>query len=93
MISLAYGSVPVVRETGGLADTIDDVTEYPNSGVGFTFKRYTARALVEALGKAVDVYKSGKEWDKIVSRGMRREYSWLKSAEKYLGVYEGLYSS
>lgn len=90
MISLAYGTVPVVRETGGMADTIDDVKEYPQNGVGFTFKRYTSRAMVEALRSGVEAYKDKITWNQIVVRGMRREYSWLSSAQKYLSIYNEL---
>lgn len=89
MISMTYGTVPVVRATGGLADTVTDVYKNPRVGVGFSFDRYSGRALVETLERAVSMYKKDPDrWRKIVLRGICRDFSWLNSAEKYAEVYE-----
>ncbi len=88
MISMAYGTVPVVRATGGLADTVSDVGKSPKVGVGFSFERYSGRALVETLERALSTYrKAPTRWRKIMLRGMRKDFSWLNSAEKYIDVY------
>jgi starch synthase len=89
MISMAYGTVPVVRATGGLADTVMDADKSRRDGVGYSFERYSGRALVDALERAVSTYKNDPErWRKIMIRGMEKDFSWLNSAKKYIDVYE-----
>jgi len=87
MIAMAYGTIPVVRETGGLRDTVIDVDERPRLGVGFTFERYTARAMVAALARALTVYGKPRRWSNIVRRGMMKKFSWEKSAREYMKLY------
>jgi starch synthase len=84
--SLKYGTVPVVRATGGLEDTID---EQPNGdGNGFKFWGYSPNALLDALDRAFGVFRSKKEWAKIMQRGMAQDFSWEAPAKEYVRVYE-----
>jgi starch synthase len=86
--SMKYGTVPVVRRTGGLADTVADFDDGPDS-TGFVFAEYSARALVTALERARKVFADRDQWDNLVLRGMGRDFSWTRSA----GIYEQVYSS
>ncbi|MHC4480110.1 MAG: glycogen synthase GlgA [Planctomycetota bacterium] len=91
LYSLAYGTVPVVRETGGLADTVTDYSdERLRSGIatGFTFGPYEARALAEALGRALGVYADGDRWRCLMLNGMAQDWSWERSAREYVEVYQ-----
>ena len=84
MIAMRYGSVPIVRATGGLKDTV-------NSSVGFSFKDYTSEALAHALIKALDMYYNNpKQWKKLQINGMKKDFSWKKSAKEYLKLYKKL---
>ena len=89
MYSLRYGTPPIVRRTGGLADTVDDLDEDPYHGVGFVFDEYRAWALVQAVDRALRWYyddPDGWHWCKV--RGMLRDNSWDRSAEKYHQLYD-----
>lgn len=91
MFSLKYGTVPVVRETGGLADTITDATDAnikAGSGNGFSFLPYRTSELLEALRRALDAYADKALWSKIVSIGMAQDWSWARSAREYVKLYE-----
>jgi starch synthase len=88
MYSLRYGTVPVVRATGGLYDTVQDVDPSTGTGTGFTFDRYSAGALLETLRRALRTYEDQAVWRRIQSAGMRQDYSWDASARKYVDVYE-----
>jgi 1,4-alpha-glucan branching enzyme len=85
--SLRYGTVPVVRRTGGLADTVTDDDASAGTGTGFTFDAYHPDALVDALERAVRAYRDRERWDCVVARGMRQDNSWGVSARKYLDLY------
>ncbi|MCX7877097.1 MAG: glycogen synthase GlgA [Ignavibacteria bacterium] len=88
MYSLKYGTIPVVRKTGGLADTI---TEYKNGkGNGFTFDKYDASELMKAVKKALKLYKNREEWIKLIRNAMSYDYSWQVSARKYIDLYKTL---
>ena len=88
MYSLRYGTVPVVRETGGLADTIKNFDPETGKGNGFTFIDYSVSAMLEALDRALAVFPDKKIWQKIQKAGMRADFSWSTSAKKYLKLYE-----
>ncbi|HNR67304.1 MAG TPA: glycogen synthase GlgA [bacterium] len=90
LYSLKYGTLPIVHATGGLADTIIDVTKDPAKGNGFVFQEYSASALYEAIERAVGEFVAGKEWQKIVKRAMRLDFSWKSLAEKYVKLYHKL---
>lgn len=90
--SLKYGTVPVVRKTGGLADTVRDWDEENHYGFdhgnGFSFYDYTPYALSSSVERAISVYKQKDIWKKIQLNGMKQDFSWTKSAEKYLELYK-----
>ena len=85
--SLRYGTVPIVRETGGLADTIEDFNPARNTGTGFVFKDYSSRELLKTIKFAVEVYKNKPLWSDLMRRGMAKDYSWNYAAGKYEGIY------
>lgn len=91
MYSLRYGTVPVVRATGGLADTITDATDHAlNAGTanGFSFIEYNPDALAATIERALSLYRSPDAWRRLVRTGMEQDWSWRTSAEQYLSVYE-----
>ncbi len=88
MYSLMYGTVPVVRKTGGLADTVIDYYEHPDRGNGFTFKEYSPVALYQALERAISLFPQKAAWRELMKRGMKSDFSWKRSAQKYLQLYE-----
>lgn len=91
LYSLKYGTLPVVRETGGLADTITTAnsdTEASGTANGFSFREYTVEALAETLANAARMYRNDKDaWGQIVDTAMRQDWSWGHSAEQYLELY------
>jgi 1,4-alpha-glucan branching enzyme len=87
MYSLRYGTVPIVRETGGLADTVSDDDSTRGGGVGFSFRPYDASALVDAAARAVSAYRDPARWMRIVVNGMARDNSWGASAARYFDLY------
>lgn len=91
MISLRYGTVPIVRETGGLRDSIRDAGGI--DGNGFTFKTYNAHDMLDACRRAKELYDNKKAWKELVVRGMKNDYSWDTSAELYLGLYREIYGA
>jgi len=92
LYSLKYGTVPIVRQTGGLADTITDSTEETLAAAtanGFTFRSYDAASLERALHRACDMYRNDKKtWRQLIRTGMRQDWSWTKSASQYIQLYE-----
>ena len=91
--SLKYGTVPVVRATGGLDDTVENFDPATGTGTGFKFQDYTASALLAALRAALETYGNPKLWQKLMLNGMSQDYSWGASAAKYAQLYEGLLAS
>ena len=91
LISLRYGTVPIVRETGGLKDTVEPYNEYEDKGTGFSFANYNAHEMLGIINYAKNVfYNKKREWNKIVDRGMKRDFSWTNSAKKYQELYDSL---
>lgn len=88
--SLRYGTVPVVRATGGLDDTIIDVTASPAHGTGLKFKQYSAHELLKVVQRAVHLYADEAAWRRIMKNGMAMDFSWGTSAKKYVAVYRNL---
>jgi len=88
IISLRYGTVPVVRATGGLADTVTDVTANPKGGNGFVFTEYTAEACLDAVQRAMAFFQKGRGWKSLQQRGMAADLSWTASARKYVALYD-----
>jgi len=87
MIAMRYGSVPVVRATGGLVDTVSDADQDPETGVGFRFEAAEPAALAAALRRAVRAFHDRERWRAIVRRGMTRDFSWHEAAPKYVDLY------
>ncbi|HQU14753.1 MAG: starch synthase [Chromatiales bacterium 21-64-14] len=93
LYSLRYGTVPVVRRTGGLADTVvdaDDKAMKTRRATGFVFEESSADALYAAVGRALDHYRKGTQWPELVRTGMQQDFSWKRSAQQYLTLYRGI---
>ncbi|HEU67756.1 MAG TPA: glycogen synthase GlgA [Candidatus Acetothermia bacterium] len=89
LYSLRYGAVPVVHATGGLKDTIRECDPVHDRGNGFLFAEYTAEAMLEAVGRAIRLWRTDPEaWRKLVARGMAEDHSWNRPARQYCAVYE-----
>ena len=88
LMSLRYGTVPIVRETGGLKDTVEPYNEFESSGTGFSFANYNAHEMLKTINYAKSIYYGKKrEWNKIVDRGMVKDFSWKTSAKEYEELY------
>ena len=88
LMSLRYGTVPIVRETGGLRDTVQPYNQYEGTGTGFGFCNYNAHEMLGTVRYAKDVYYNHRrEWNKIIDRGMAADFSWSASARKYEDLY------
>jgi starch synthase len=85
---MRYGTVPVVRSTGGLADTVQNLDSDLSHGSGFVFKDYSARALAFAVRKAVAAYSNKPAWEEAIRRVMAEDFSWAGPAEKYEALYQ-----
>jgi starch synthase len=91
LIALRYGTVPIVRETGGLKDTVEPYNQFEGTGTGFSFANYNAHEMLATIRFAEQVYYDHKrEWNCIVDRAMARDYSWKTSANKYQELYDWL---
>ena len=91
LIAMRYGGVPIVRETGGLKDTVQPYNMFENTGNGFTFDRYESGLLYDAINRAKTLYfENRKSWDDMVIRDMNKDVSWEKSAKQYKDMYVGL---
>lgn len=89
LMALRYGTVPVVRETGGLRDTVESYNEVEHTGTGFSFANYNAHDMLNAIERAKKVYYENKEdWDDMVERGMEKDFSWDRSADIYMNLYK-----
>lgn len=88
LIAMHYGTVPIVRETGGLKDTVEPYNMYYNTGNGFTFDRYDAGLLLDAINRAKTLYFTNRWcWDEMVQRNMQKNFSWDNSAKQYKDLY------
>ncbi|MFG6394203.1 MAG: glycogen synthase GlgA [Lachnospiraceae bacterium] len=91
LMSLRYGTIPIVRETGGLKDTVEPYNEYEGTGTGFSFANYNAHEMLNTINYAKDVYYNRKrEWNKMIDRAMAVDFSWNNSAKKYADLYRSL---
>ena len=91
LISLRYGTIPIVRETGGLRDTVKPYNEYESTGTGFGFRNYNADEMLNTIRYAESIYSGRKrEWNKIIDRAMAADFSWKASAQKYQEMYDWL---
>jgi starch synthase len=89
LYSMRYGTIPVVRKTGGLADSVRD-TDRGDTSTGFVFADYTARALVAAMERAVKAFARKDQWKALVARAMAEDFSWGRSARTYQEVYSAM---
>ncbi len=87
MYSMHYGTVPVVRETGGLADTVAEFDPVSRTGTGFLFHRFDAAEMIGALRRAIAMHRQGAMWRRIQENGMRQDFSWRRSADAYDALY------
>jgi len=88
MEAMRYGVVPIVRKTGGLADTVEDFNPLNNSGTGFVFNDFSNFSLIVTLTRAFENYRHRDEWSGIQERAMKEDFSWEHSAEEYLALFE-----
>lgn len=89
LMSLRYGTIPIVRETGGLRDTVEPYNEYEQTGYGFSFANYNAHEMLGTIRYAVKVFaEDRKAWQGLMRRGMEQDYSWEASARCYEGLYD-----
>jgi starch synthase len=89
MYSQRYGTVPIVRATGGLNDTVVDVDERPDAATGVKFADYTPAALIGAVDRALGLFPNSQRWKGIQQNGMKQDFSWDVSAREYVKVYRG----
>ena len=91
MIAMRYGTVPVVRETGGLKDSVQPYNKYENTGTGFSFANIERQEMLHVLGEAVALWHGDKRaWRGLQKRGMTADFSWNRSAADYEAIYENL---
>jgi len=91
LMALRYGTIPIVRETGGLKDTVQPYNEYESTGTGFSFSNYNAHEMLNTIRYAEHIYYDKKrEWNKIADRAMAADFSWKVSARKYQEMYDWL---
>ena len=91
MYSLQYGTLPIVRATGGLADTVVDLDEKPKSGNGFVFTQYSAAELLKAIKRSLAAFKNKTTWTAAMQRAMKSDFSWSSSANRYIELYKSLF--
>ncbi|MDD3360559.1 MAG: glycogen synthase GlgA [Hespellia sp.] len=91
LMSLRYGTLPIVRETGGLRDTVEPYNEFEKTGTGFSFLNYNAHEMLSTIRYAEHIYYDKKrDWNKIVERAMNQDFSWKNSAKQYEQLYNDL---
>ena len=91
LMALRYGTIPIVRETGGLKDTVEPYNEYESKGTGFSFVNYNAHEMLNTIRYAEKIYYDRKrEWNKMIDRAMAVDFSWQVSANKYQEMYDWL---
>jgi len=88
LISMKYGTIPVARKTGGLADTIQDYNHRLSTGTGFLFSDFTPEALQDSVKRAINVFNDRKRMKKLIHDAMASDFSWRKSAVRYLELYK-----
>jgi starch synthase len=88
MISLRYGTIPIVRKTGGLTDTVIEFDPIAHIGNGFVFEEYKAAALLETIQRGVKTFQNKEKWNELVERALKSDFSWKFSALEYIDLYE-----
>ena len=92
LIAMRYGTLPLVRETGGLKDTVIPFNEFDGSGNGFSFTNYNAHDMLYTLRRALDFYQEKDSWKRLVANAMQCDFSWNSSSKQYIALYEKLKS-
>lgn len=92
LIALKYGTVPIVRETGGLNDTVQPYNEFSGEGNGFSFTKFNAHDMLYTIRRSIYFYQDQEIWDQLITSAMEMKYSWAQSAFKYNQLYSGLVS-
>lgn len=93
MYSLVYGTVPIVHETGGLADTVKKYNEETKEGNGFSFAKFNSKEMVKEIKRAVNIYQSDRTaWKNIMLNGMKENFDWTESVKKYVELYRKVYN-
>lgn len=90
LIAMTYGSVPIVRETGGLKDTVVPYNPTDKTGVGFTFKTYNSYDMLDAVWRAYGMFFDKENWKAVVANAMKQNFGWDVSAKKYIDIYNGI---
>ena len=90
LLALRYGSIPIVRETGGLKDTVKSYNEFTGTGNGFSFTNYNEHDMLNTIRRAVGFYDNKQLWNELIKRAMLQDYSWNKSAHKYIELYSSV---
>ena len=93
LYALKYGTIPIVHETGGLADTINNYTPESakqKTATGFTFKNFTSEELLIAIKSALYLYQNKKEWQQLMKNAMSQDWSWEHSCKEYISLYKKL---
>ncbi|MBZ0264873.1 glycogen synthase GlgA [bacterium] len=88
MYSQRYGTPPIVRKTGGLADSVSEFDPSTGEGTGFVFEAYSSEAMLDAISRALTLFKDKEKWRQVMINGMQKDMSWMASAEKYLEIYD-----
>lgn len=91
LIAMRYGTIPIVRTTGGLADTVSAFNPVDKTGTGFTFYTYNAHELLAAIDRALDAYQNKEDWQRLVKNAMGKDHSWKHSAKEYVRMYRSLF--
>lgn len=88
LISLRYGTIPAVRKTGGLADTVEEFQPASGTGTGFVFEAYVPEALVAAVDRAIGLFRQEAQWQRLVQNAMAADFSWEASARRYVDLFD-----
>jgi starch synthase len=84
---MRYGTLPIVRDTGGLHDTVVDLDQHPEAGTGFVFQEFSSPALLKAFERVRRTFADAPTWTAAVQRSMEQDFSWDRSAQAYLNLY------
>ena len=90
MIAMRYGTIPIVRETGGLKDTVQPYISWEGSGCGFTFQNYNAWDMLYVIRQAIETYHQKDQWQRLTDNAMKGDFSWDAPAREYLSLYRKL---
>ncbi|NCC82290.1 MAG: glycogen synthase, partial [Clostridia bacterium] len=90
MIALNYGNIPVVREVGGLKDTISPFNEFTGEGNGFSFANYNGEEFLKVIEYALGIYEDKDKWNEVFKNALKSKFTWEKSAKEYVEIYKNL---